>query len=265
LILDKANHKLDLDSKIIQAGMFNRQASDEDRRERLKSIFESGGAAVASSHPTSPEELNRALARSTEEFVSFQSADAEALGVSPHDLPKPGSPRHAQLAQTGSVTTQKLRAVEGGSILVELGRLISIEEVPDWVRGPSATAEDDDQLTELTREMRKTRQATSNLGSIDRMSDRQWLKLVMEEEETKKPKAVKPVDDSVGLGELEEGDRIRLQNGVEGVVLAEVDVLSRRGITLRFLDGCSDISLPGTLQTLTAADFARLRWELIGQ
>ena len=266
LILDKANHKLDLDSKIIQAGMFNRNASDDDRRERLKSIFESGGTAATSVHPTTPEELNRALARSTEEFVAFQEADAEVFGVSPHDLPQPGSPKQRAPAASGSVTTQKLAVTSTESVLVDLGRLISIDEVPEWVRGPSrAEGDDDEQINELTREMRKSRLAGSNMGAIDRMSDRQWLKLVMQEEEQPVAKKTKPKPDvSVGVNDLEEGDRIRLSShDSTGYIIAEVDVLSRREITLTFLDGCSDISLPGTNLTLSAAEFGnKYTWEL---
>ena len=82
---------------------------------------------------------------------------------------------------------------------------------------------------------------------------------------TRKTK-VKAVGDqsSAGVGNLAEGDKIRLEGDFSGTVLAEVDVLTRREITLRFLDGCTDISLPGNSQTISAAEFARsYRWELL--
>lgn len=46
-ILDRASFKLNIDAKIIQAGMFNNNASDEMRREMLVSITFVAGLCIA--------------------------------------------------------------------------------------------------------------------------------------------------------------------------------------------------------------------------
>lgn len=38
-ILSKAQHKLNIDEKIIQAGMFNNRCTDEERQERLRMLL----------------------------------------------------------------------------------------------------------------------------------------------------------------------------------------------------------------------------------
>ena len=155
-ILDKAHHKLDIDQKIIQAGMFNRSSSEDDRRERLKSIM--GGASKSSwdGGSTNPEQLNRMMARSTEEFQYFQQVDSGLLG--------------------GHVEQAKQMPQ---SFLVTAGRLISEIEVPEWVR--SIKIEDEDQEVELTRDMR--RRESTGLVNIDNMTDHQWLKLMEAQEQ----------------------------------------------------------------------------------
>lgn len=112
--------KLDMERKIMAAGMFRQRASAEQRRDMLNSVL--GGEAAASKEVegdrsvktplTSPEALNRLLARSDEELTAFRRLDAPLL------RPKRGAP--ASLLVEG----------EAEEVLLRSGRLMGPEEVP---------------------------------------------------------------------------------------------------------------------------------------
>mmetsp|Transcript_102422 Transcript_102422/g.285427 ORF Transcript_102422/g.285427 Transcript_102422/m.285427 type:complete len:783 (+) Transcript_102422:70-2418(+) len=128
--------KLELERKVMGAGMFRRQATGEQRSQALQSVLglaedaapltggEGTGAATTgactaanpagSDSLTSPEELSRRLARSAEELTAFAAMDAELLGP--------------QVCTDG--TAQRL---------VRCGRLMSLENVP---RGFAGTCDD---------------------------------------------------------------------------------------------------------------------------
>lgn len=160
-ILDKAHHKLDIDQKIIQAGMFNRSSSEEDRRERLRTIMGGNSKSSWDGGPTAPEQLNRMMARTTEEFHHFQQVDAGLF--SHHDSKR-----------------QEVKA-ENESVLVECGRLVAMHEVPQWITAIKLEGEGDEDV-ELTRDMRR-RESGGGLINLDNLTDHQWLKL-MEAQET---------------------------------------------------------------------------------
>lgn len=168
-ILDKAHHKLDIDQKIIQAGMFNRSSSEEDRRERLKSIM--GGSSKSSweGGPTAPEQLNRMMARTTEEFHHFQQIDAGLFG--------------GHVAEPTEVTSPKRKPfiAPDDNILVTVGRLIAHREVPSWIKDFKIEDEEDKQDVELTRDMRR-RESASGMINLDNLTDYQWLKLMEAQE-----------------------------------------------------------------------------------
>lgn len=155
-------HKLDIDQKIIQAGMFNRSSSEEDRRERLKSIMGGSSRSSWDGGPTAPEQLNRMLARSTEEFHHFQQVDIGLLHTD--DKKKP--------------------SMDNVSVLVESGRLISKREVPDWITSIKLEGAPDEEPAELTRDMRRASQGAGGSGMInlDNLTDYQWLKLMEAQE-----------------------------------------------------------------------------------
>ena len=166
-ILDKAHHKLDIDQKIIQAGMFNRSSSEEDRRERLKSIM--GGSSKSSweGGPTAPEQLNRMMARTTDEFHYFQQVDAAAFGGHAAEPVEVASP-------------PKKTTISGESFLVSAGRLLSSKEVPHWIQDFKIEGADEEEV-ELTRDMRR-RDSNPALINIDNLTDHQWLKLMEAQE-----------------------------------------------------------------------------------
>ncbi|KAJ1608454.1 SWI/SNF related putative transcriptional regulator ATPase [Cryptosporidium canis] len=82
LVLKRAQKKLEIDHKIIQAGMFNStQVEEEEREDRLKELF--GKEEYKSdSRVTTPSEINRFLARNDEELKAFEEMDKKTFGRS---------------------------------------------------------------------------------------------------------------------------------------------------------------------------------------
>uniref|UniRef100_A0A7S0AL01 Uncharacterized protein n=1 Tax=Pyrodinium bahamense TaxID=73915 RepID=A0A7S0AL01_9DINO len=120
----RCREKLDLERKIIGAGLFVKGSSQEQRADMLRSVLglaEGGvgaaGAAPAVGRPdgdeeaTPPEELNRLLARSAEELAAFSKMDEELLAPS--------------AGKSGS---------KEAPLLVRCGRLMRPDEVPDGFR-----------------------------------------------------------------------------------------------------------------------------------
>ncbi|KAF7458031.1 putative SWI2/SNF2 Brahma-like [Cryptosporidium felis] len=80
LVLKRAQKKLEIDHKIIQAGMFNStQVEEEEREDRLKELF--GKEEYKSdSRLTTPSEINTFLARNEEELKAFEDMDKKTFG-----------------------------------------------------------------------------------------------------------------------------------------------------------------------------------------
>ena len=81
-ILSKATYKKGLDDKIIQAGLYNDQATDVDRQKKLEEILRKDDVdGVASENEAdeteipSDEQINVMLARSPEDLELFQQMD----------------------------------------------------------------------------------------------------------------------------------------------------------------------------------------------
>eukprot|EP00004_Rigifila_ramosa_P016685 TRINITY_DN3982_c0_g1_i3.p1 TRINITY_DN3982_c0_g1~~TRINITY_DN3982_c0_g1_i3.p1 ORF type:complete len:1455 (-),score=351.96 TRINITY_DN3982_c0_g1_i3:19-4158(-) len=73
-ILETARHKLDMDKKIIQAGMFNTTATNEERNLKLQDALMEKGYEQPLELP-SLREINEMIARSPEEFAQFEEVD----------------------------------------------------------------------------------------------------------------------------------------------------------------------------------------------
>lgn len=84
-ILSKALSKKDLDNKIIQAGMFNQKASDQERQMRLENLIrqqyeedsDNNDEEKDEEEVYDDEELNEVIARNDQEFEMFQKMDAD--------------------------------------------------------------------------------------------------------------------------------------------------------------------------------------------
>ncbi|XP_065319181.1 probable global transcription activator SNF2L2 isoform X1 [Gordionus sp. m RMFG-2023] len=164
-ILAAARFKLNVDEKVIQAGMFDQKSTSNDRRKFLQAILTTpgttgGGSAthgdggldetVNEDETPDDETLNQMLARSEEEFELFQQMDIER--------------NRETLAHT--YTT----------------RMLTEEELPTWMIKNDAevkhmverlTCEDDeDKIFGRGNRQRK------EIDYSDALSDKQWLKVL---------------------------------------------------------------------------------------
>jgi ATP-dependent helicase STH1/SNF2 len=78
-ILARAQYKLDMDGKVIQAGKFDNKSTAEERETFLRSLLENdhGSNKDDDGEELTNEELNEILARSEEEMVIFAEMDEE--------------------------------------------------------------------------------------------------------------------------------------------------------------------------------------------
>merc|ERR550539_1147721 len=74
-ILAAARYKLNMDEKVIQAGMFNQRSTGSERQELLQSILRE--EADEENEVPDDEVVNQMIARSEEEFELFQRMDME--------------------------------------------------------------------------------------------------------------------------------------------------------------------------------------------
>lgn len=78
-ILERAQYKLDMDGKVIQAGRFDNKSTNEERDAMLRTLLDSAEAAeeMATQEEMDDDDLNLIMARSDAELTLFQSIDAE--------------------------------------------------------------------------------------------------------------------------------------------------------------------------------------------
>lgn len=81
-ILAAAKYKLNMDEKVIQAGMFDNKSTLTDREKFLQSVLtqDNDGDAEEAAIPDD-ETINQMLARTEDEFDMFQKMDAERVWV----------------------------------------------------------------------------------------------------------------------------------------------------------------------------------------
>eukprot|EP01096_Ripella_sp_DP13-Kostka_P016088 TRINITY_DN771_c0_g3_i2.p1 TRINITY_DN771_c0_g3~~TRINITY_DN771_c0_g3_i2.p1 ORF type:complete len:1469 (-),score=859.98 TRINITY_DN771_c0_g3_i2:128-4390(-) len=144
-ILKKATQKLEVDRKIIQAGMFNANSSAEERKSFLRDVLreEKNRVDTDESIPT-PERLNQFLARSKEEFELFTKMDEEEERRG-HKVP----------------------------------RLITKDELPQWISNPIIDEK------EVTVEYGRGRRERGDVCYNDNMSDSQFFRMMEGEEGAK--------------------------------------------------------------------------------
>jgi ATP-dependent helicase STH1/SNF2 len=81
-ILERANYKLDMDGKVIQAGKFDNKSTNEEREALLRTLLETAEAAEAlgeQQDEMDDDDLNDMMARSEDELVLFQKMDEERV------------------------------------------------------------------------------------------------------------------------------------------------------------------------------------------
>lgn len=148
----RAQEKLRLDQMVIQVGRFDKVTSSEERKGLLQDVLRQeipqGKAAAA----PSDEEVNRIMARSSEEFEQFQRIDKD---IDEEDA-------------------AAWRASHPDSDQPCPGRFITDDELPAHVRHVDVAAIlDKDEPEDLP-----TRRAATNVNYSDALTERQWLRCV---------------------------------------------------------------------------------------
>ncbi|KAJ5146317.1 HAS subgroup [Penicillium bovifimosum] len=82
-ILERAQFKLDMDGKVIQAGKFDNKSTNEERDALLRTLLDSAEAAeqIGDHDEMDDDELNEIMARSEEEIPIFQEIDRQRIAT----------------------------------------------------------------------------------------------------------------------------------------------------------------------------------------
>ncbi len=90
-ILERAQFKLDMDGKVIQAGKFDNKSTNEEREAFLKTLLEAAEAAeqVGDNEEMDDDDLNEIMARSEDELALFRQMDKDRTD---NDAYGPGRP-----------------------------------------------------------------------------------------------------------------------------------------------------------------------------
>eukprot|EP00026_Physarum_polycephalum_P000554 Phypoly_transcript_00555.p1 GENE.Phypoly_transcript_00555~~Phypoly_transcript_00555.p1 ORF type:complete len:1422 (+),score=377.64 Phypoly_transcript_00555:70-4335(+) len=150
-ILDRASFKLNIDAKIIQAGMFNNNASDEMRREMLEGLLRDTYDQRPNDDDdlvTTNEQLNQALARNDAEIELFQKMDED------------------------EENEWKAKQKKG---IARPSRLTSLEEVPAWMLiDPAETrAKEEDDL-----DRGRGKRQRSDVNYDDGLTENQFVRIM---------------------------------------------------------------------------------------
>ncbi|KAJ5672925.1 hypothetical protein N7507_002052 [Penicillium longicatenatum] len=80
-ILERAQFKLDMDGKVIQAGKFDNKSTNEERDALLRTLLDTAEAAdqIGEQDEMDDDDLNEIMARSEDEIKVFQQIDQERL------------------------------------------------------------------------------------------------------------------------------------------------------------------------------------------
>jgi ATP-dependent helicase STH1/SNF2 len=146
-ILQRAQFKLDMDGKVIQAGKFDNKSSAEEREAFLRALIENAEDEVdeenADEAELNDEELNEVIARSSDELVLFREMDEARAQLDVQDW-----------MTAGPITLGRARNRD---------RLMQEEEIPDLYR-VEHEREDLDELFDAGRGRRAHRDVVYDDG-----------------------------------------------------------------------------------------------------
>merc|ERR1711899_144046 len=149
-ILAAARFKLNMDEKVIQAGMFNNRSTGNERRQLLQNILRAEDENEEEEDEAPDDEVvNQMIARSEEEFEQFQAMDIQ---------------RRREDAALGADRKP---------------RLIEENELPPFLLEEEEEVEEEAPEEILGRGNRSKKESNYN----DQMSEREWLKAIGAEEE----------------------------------------------------------------------------------
>uniref|UniRef100_A0A0K2UZD9 Uncharacterized protein n=1 Tax=Lepeophtheirus salmonis TaxID=72036 RepID=A0A0K2UZD9_LEPSM len=147
-ILAAARYKLNMDEKVIQAGMFNNRSTGTERRELLQSILRADeGDDEEENEAPDDEVVNQMIARNEDEFELFQKMDTV---------------RRREDTRT---------------------RLIEESELPPFLLALEEVDEAEEKFAEVELELGRGNRARKETNYDDQLSEREWLRAVGAEEE----------------------------------------------------------------------------------
>ncbi|KAK1117792.1 hypothetical protein K0M31_015728 [Melipona bicolor] len=150
-ILAAAKYKLNMDEKVIQAGMFDQKSTGSERQRFLQSILHQDDAEDEEENEVPDDEMvNQMIARSEGEFEIFQKLDLE---------------RKQEEAKLG---------------LNRKSRLLDETELPDWL------VKNDDEVENWTYEKNEDRflarsSRRKEVDYTDSLTEQEWLKSIYED------------------------------------------------------------------------------------
>lgn len=154
-ILARAQYKLDIDGKVIQAGKFDNKSSNEERETMLRSLFETNPEDANDIQDLDDDdELNEILARNEEEMEVFKVIDAE----------KKKEMEEYWLA----------RRLKG-----EPSRLITLDELPDVYLHDAVPEENPNEILTFGRGQR----SRGTVRYDDGLTEDQWARAVDNDED----------------------------------------------------------------------------------
>ncbi|CAL8093802.1 unnamed protein product [Calicophoron daubneyi] len=146
-ILAAARFKLDVDQKVIQAGMFDQKSTGTERRQFLQALLEQDEEADEEEDEAPDDEtINQMLARNEEEFEIFQRMDVER-----------------QFAESQQAKREN--------------RLLEYSELPNWIVRDDIELERSLLLEESVYGMKRHRK---EVDYSDALTERQFLKAIDE-------------------------------------------------------------------------------------
>merc|ERR1719245_2736465 len=156
-ILAAARYKLNMDEKVIQAGMFNQRSTGSERHELLQSILreEKDDDEDEENEVPDDETVNQMISRSEEEFELFQRMDIE---------------RRRSEAEAGAERKP---------------RLIEESELPEFLLAKIDEEDDEEEAERVQQEeldMGRKR-SRKDITYHEQMSEKEWLKAIGAEEE----------------------------------------------------------------------------------
>ncbi|VDP73657.1 unnamed protein product, partial [Schistosoma curassoni] len=147
-ILAAARFKLDVDQKVIQAGMFDQKSTGTERRQFLQALLEQDEEADEEEDEAPDDEtINQMLARNEEEFEIYQRLDAER-----------------QFAESQQAKREP--------------RLMEFSELPKWIVRDDIELERSLSLEDNVFGMKRQRK---EVDYSDALTERQFLKAIDEE------------------------------------------------------------------------------------
>ncbi len=157
-ILAAARYKLNMDEKVIQAGMFNNRSTGSERRQLLQSILRADDQEEEEEEDETPDDetINQMIARSNDEFEKFQTMDIE---------------RRRQEAALGSERKP---------------RLIEECELPDFLLqeiDEEEEAAEEEAKRQQEMELGRGNRQKKDMSYDDKMSEKEWLKAIGAEDE----------------------------------------------------------------------------------